>query len=209
MVTVRRSTEEMTNTSSLTRQNVAILERPTSVCDAVSTPADESTFEEARKKMQDNLNRILNYDKIEQVEEVASDVSAVSDVATCVSPVIETVSQCDEDIRPTSTTMQFGENDVDQMKMELQRGEESKETSYRLNFKGKMVVAIYALALAVIMTLIVLNTGILARLSTENEAKAAVLAEKQAVVMELSEQIEAKSDEYVIEKVTGWGWEKR
>ena len=206
MVTVRRTTEEMTRMNNSSRQSVALLERTAPVYDASSESVTEAEYVDAKRLMRDNLNKILNYDKVEVVEDAVVE-EALTEEAVLTETIVD---QNSEDIRPTSTTMQFSiDSDVDEMKREMNKADTATQSVSRFSVKGKMVIAIYALAIAVIMTLIVLNTGILAKLSMANEAKAAVLAEKQAAVVDLDEQIASKSDDYIIEKVTGWGWVKR
>ena len=69
--------------------------------------------------------------------------------------------------------MQFGE-DIDQIRheMNIKREEQVKPS---LNNRGKLAITLYALVVTVILALIVLNTGVLAKLSNLNQAKSAEL----------------------------------
>lgn len=106
----------------------------------------------------------------------------------------------DEDVSPTSTTMQFGVGETESVIKDLTKTRESEKNSYKLNAKGKIVVALYAVAVMVILALIVLNTGVLATLKRSNAALvedvAAVAAEYNKLVAEIDT---VSSDEYVID----------
>ena len=191
MVITRRSSETACSYErSSAKGGVQILERPRAVGQTASAASE--TQDQAKERMQRNLDRLLNYDRYaeQQVENVATQQdSAQSQYA-------------DEDIRPTSTTMQFGD-DIDQIREEMVKNSavEEEEGSYRLNAKGKLAVILYSLAVAVILALIVLNTGVLATLSGTAEAKAAELD----VVMERYSAIESEikeisSSDYIIEQ---------
>jgi hypothetical protein len=76
---------------------------------------------------------------------------------------------------------------------------EEEQLSYHLNRKGKFVVALYSLAVAVIMALIVLNTGVLAGLRTSNQAKVDLLNQKVAEYNAINQEIESiSSNDHVI-----------
>ena len=86
------------------------------------------------------------------------------------------------------------------MYKEMNRASEQTSEGYKLNTKGKIVVAIYAVIVTLIFALIVVNTGVLTVLSRANEVKAGELAEKQAEFSALTSEIESiSSNEYVLE----------
>lgn len=166
MVTTRRSNESYFDKLGENRGGVALLERE-------KTPTDYNEFtnidkkeeinvDEARQKMQQNLQKLLNYDRYSET---------VEDVAPVQEEVVPEMDVNNEDIRPTSTTMQFGTDDVDTMYNELKENKESNKESYKLNNKGKFLIALYALAVVVVLALIIINTGILSRLDASNVAK--------------------------------------
>ncbi len=200
MLTVRRSTNEVNSFSDYTANGgVALLEK-NQVKTYEDTTLDNESFEQAKERMQRNLDRILNYDKY-ATEEISMTQSSVATPIQEVEPTTEVeINQCDEDIRPTSTTMQFGDGDIEQMRNEMNRAEEKESTGFRLNSKGKMVVILYALAMAVIMTLIVINTGILTRLGNANAQKAQVIESQVAQLESISAEIENVSNsDYTID----------
>ena len=68
MVTTRRSTESVMSADRDRNGGVALLERP--IANEVIAPNREENLEEARERMQRNLDKLLNYDRAaEQVEE--------------------------------------------------------------------------------------------------------------------------------------------
>lgn len=180
--------------------------RPAQVFDEnFGTTVADGDLEEAKARMQKNLDRILNYDKYcveetieDNIAENIVEATAIKETEVVDEARVESVSE--EDINPTSTTMQFGDADNAQIFNDMARQKEEQSESYRLNAKGKLVVVLYAVAVALILTLIVLNTGVLAMLSKSQQETAAALSasvsEYNAVVAEIDA---VSSDENVIE----------
>ena len=189
MITTRRNGYEVANDSSA-RGGIDVLER--SYANVNSVAATTESDEQARAKMQENLDRLMNYDRYAEIE--------AEEQAVKTELVEEPVkAHTDDDIRPTSTTMQFGDGDVSQVYNDLEKSKERKE-SYKLNGKGKLVVALYALAVTVILALIVLNTGLLKALDGQVSALTATYAEKSASLAAQTAEIEAiSSDAYITE----------
>lgn len=215
MVTTRRS-EELTETSRSTSA-VDLLERkaPDMSEEYTNAPEREENLEEAKIRMQKNLDKLLNYDRYSEATEdvgVADVVDAPSEeraesvvysepdenIVSASEMGADVIS--DDDIRPTSTTMQFGEGNAEPVLNDMAKQKEEQHESYRLNAKGKFVVALYAVAVALILTLIVLNTGVLAVLSRSNFEYSAALSAKieeyNAVVKEIDA---ASSVDYIID----------
>ena len=150
--------------------------------------------------MQRNLDKLLNYDKVDTL-----DIEQVPDVIDMNVDLTEN----EEDIRPTSTTLQFNDGDVAEMYGEMDKSTAKKE-KYHLSSKGKLVVVLYSLVVAVIMALIMINTGVLASLSKTSEAKVNELNALASEYNTLSETVEnISSNEYVIEQATQLGMEPR
>ena len=181
MVDIRRSSVDILAQS---RESVALLERKPEV-QASTAPVVEETYEQQQQRMQKNLERLLNYDRY---TETNMD-TAVQEEVVVDSAVVAPVNQ-EEDIRPTSTTMQFGDGDIDQMYKEMATAKK-REKEYSLNAKGKFVIALYSLAVTIIFALIILNTGVLASLSGVKEAKAQTLSGLQAERYALEQQIDS------------------
>ena len=132
---------------------------------------------------------ILNYDKPAAV--VDEPVQEIKEET--VAPVAEAQ---DEDIRPTTTTMQFGDADVNQMFNELR---EHEQTEKKTSAKTKFIVALYALAVTVIFALIIINTGVLSVIKSKSELKQAELDNAIAEYNAVSDELAAHGDDYVID----------
>lgn len=189
MVTTRRSTEMTSNSfeNASNRGGVDLLERPQIVAQVQQTEIETNSISQA-EKMQRNLYNLLNYDRFTEENMQVQQVEATEEV----------VDVADEDIRPTSTTMQFGD-DIDQIREEMKKSAEMEETSYRLNAKGKIAVILYSLVVTVILALIVLNTGILATFSAKENAVSASLNEKVMEYNQVMSNIQdISSPDYII-----------
>ncbi len=199
MVTVRRSTEDSSLFAQQGRSAIGLLEREP-VNTAVPMRSDASgaeTVEQAKERMQRNLDKLLNYDKVDE--------SVIEDVPDVIEMNNFDDKQNEEDIRPTSTTLQFNDVDVNEMYNEMDRTAVKKE-SYHLSSKGKLVIVLYALAVAVIMALIMINTGVLASLSRTNEAKTDELNGLVSEYSTLTETVsEISSNEHVIDMASEIG----
>ena len=199
MVTARRSNDNVNSSYEVraTKGGVDLLERPRSYSEYTAPVSPKSEDYDAQKeRMQRNLDKLLNYDRYaEQQAEIEAEVNNVINA--------DTSSLADEDIRPTSTTMQFGD-DIDQIREEMKQASTlvvDESSSYRLNGKGKLAVILYSLAVTIVLALIVLNTGVLARLSNSNTAKSAMLNETIARYDAIQSQIDSISDSDYIANV--------
>ncbi len=188
MITTRRSGNVRIESYSAGNGNVAVLERPVSSYNDYVNPAPEVKDEDlakAKERMQSNLAKLMNYDKASEEKATV----AVETAPVVEERVVETVAQSvstDEDIKPTSTTMQFGDGDLDQMYKEMNVKTEEK-VNYRLNAKGKIAVVLFSLITAVILALIIVNTGLLANLkrtNTETQTKLDQLVETYSEISE-------------------------
>lgn len=201
MITTKRNVNGRSESYARSNTAVGILERevPTDFSEYKNPEVrTEENLDQAKIRMQNNLDKLLNYDRYqaEMVEEVATVADAPVSAPV---DVVQATTNSDEDIRPTSTTMQFGDGDLDQMYKEMNSKNTEKE-SYQLNAKGKLAVVLYSLAVAVILALIVLNTGVLAKLNNGNELRQAELNE--LVSYRASQQADIDSisnNDYVID----------
>lgn len=196
MITTRRADGNNVNVveNLSTNGNVALLERTNVQTSVIAEP----TMEEARAKMQENLAKLLNYDRYSEIHS-----SVVVEEKPAVEIQMEISNEeryyADEDIRPSSTTMQFGDGSIEKFKMDM-REQEQENTKYRLNGAGKMLVVLYALVVTVVLALIAINSGILTRLSGTVEAKAGELNAKVEAYNVLQQEIESiSSSEYIID----------
>ncbi len=193
MVTTRRSTVVMNNSfeNATNKGGVSLLERP-EICEEKAIQLDGDLAQTER--MQQNLQKLLNYDRFNE-ENMQQAV------------VEETVKDfADEDIRPTSTTMQFGDDNLEQIREEMRASVIVEDTNYRLNTKGKLAVMLYSLVVTVILALIVLNTGVLSRLSKTETAMVNNVNTKVAEYNTLMNEIDSiSSPEYVIDAAQNLG----
>lgn len=182
MVTTKRANDSMRIFE--TNSNVALLER-------AETPVNESvaakeTTEEARARMQRNLDKLLHYenytkDMTETAEPVKEEV-VETEKAAYAAPVADVVSAPEvntvenEDIMPTKTTLQFGNANDTELYNEAKNVVKAEKSSFKLNLKGKIVAALYVVAVAAIFTLIILNSGVISMLS-ERQANLAAKME--------------------------------
>ena len=188
MITARRESNGYYDSLSGKKGNVAVLEREEiGVCE--STENRSESIEDVRERMKKNLEMILNYDKPAAV--VDEPVQEIKEET--VAPVAEAQ---DEDIRPTTTTMQFGDADVNQMFNELR---EHEQTEKKTSAKTKFIVALYALAVTVIFALIIINTGVLSVIKSKSELKQAELDNAIAEYNAVSDELAAHGDDYVID----------
>ena len=104
------------------------------------------------------------------------------------APQMKEAAYSDEDIRPTTTTTQFIDGDP-QVFNDAAKSKEPDKAGYRLNGKGKLVVALYALVVAVILALIVLNTGVLRSLTADVNTLSETYAAKTAAIRAQNEII--------------------
>lgn len=195
MITTRRSGEVSYEQKAM-HGGVDLLEMPVAQANSV---VEDTDLSEAQERMRKNLNDLLNYDRFSE-ENVAE--SIVTD-----SVQIMERDFADEDIRPTSTTMQFGD-DIDSIRQEMNQ-ESAQKTSYRLNSKGKVALVLYSLVAMVILALIILNTGVLANLSNVKAAKVEQLSSlKQEYALQQENIAEISDPDYVIGQL-GEGWVKQ
>ena len=195
MITTRRSGEVSYEQKAM-HGGVDLLEMPVAQANSV---VEDTDLSEAQERMRKNLNDLLNYDRFSE-ENVAESI---------VTDSVQTMERdfADEDIRPTSTTMQFGD-DIDSIRQEMNQ-ESAQKTSYRLNSKGKVALVLYSLVAMVILALIILNTGVLANLSNVKAAKVEQLSSlKQEYALQQENIAKISDPDYVIGQL-GEGWVKQ
>lgn len=181
MITTRRSNGLQTES---TRGGLDLLERE-AVNYEQTAPERVESMDEAKARMQRNLDKLLNYDRYSEMEAEKSTV--IED-----APQIREAAYSDEDIRPTTTTTQFIDGDP-QIFNDAAKSKSDEHVGYKLNAKGKVVVVLYALVVAVILALIALNTGVLRTLSADVNslsatyaAKTAAIEQQNAIIAEIS-----------------------
>lgn len=195
MITTRRQNEYNVATEGvgMRSSSVDLLERkvPANTNAYASAAVKEESYEEAKERMQKNLDKLLNYDRYAEVSESTELLTEDVQVER---------AQNEDDIRPSSTTMQFGNDNIENIYQDINRQKEVQNESRHLSKKSKFVVMLYALTVAVIFALIVLNTGVLSRLSRQSEASAATLNSRVAQLDAINEEIDSiSSAEHIID----------
>ena len=197
MVTTRRSSEGMNNSfeNATNKGGVGLLERN----ETYAQQEVEVSSNDAQAERLSNLQKLLNYDRF---TEENMQQTIVEDVVT---------DFADEDIRPTSTTMQFGDDNLEQIREDMKSTATvvDEEVSYTLNTKGKLALILYSLVVTVILALIVLNTGILSRLSATETAMANTVNAKATEYSAIMNEIDnISSPEHVIDAAQNLGMNK-
>ncbi|MBQ7408071.1 MAG: hypothetical protein IJW13_02210 [Clostridia bacterium] len=120
------------------------------------------------------------------------------------------VRHYDDDLFPTTTTMQFGGKDRSYIYEDLNEresvAEDEEEASYKINTKGKIMIAVYALVVLTIFTLIIMNTRLIKNMNasiSEQEARIEALMEENQELMNEYEFVQ--SDEEVIRRAEEMG----
>lgn len=173
MVTTQRSN----NGSTITLERRTALEN-IGFADNNVEEVKEVKSSNSNERIRENLQRLMNYDRYSE---------QYSDVAVEDAPVHEEVASSDEDMRPTSTTMQFGGVNINEIHNEM-REEHSEKTAYRLQGKGKFAVILYSVMVAVVFALIVLNTGILSVLNGAKANAVTTLNDRSASYAQIVEE---------------------
>ena len=200
MVTTKRSDNSVNSFYSQSSVGVGLLERnaPVSYDDYVSDNVTrEESLAETKARMRRNLDMLLNYDK-------ASAAVATEEKIEEQQVVVNEASLQEEDIRPTGTTMQFGDIDIDQIRAEM-RTEEKEKRQYRLSGKGKMAIVLYALTVVVVLALIILNTGVLNSLNKQNIQSMSTVSQLETEIASLNSEIQNYNDDFVSKTAEDWG----
>lgn len=195
MVTTKRSENVEFSFNQSSTSNVGLLEKPMASANASqkTAPVIDDNMETAKVRMKKNLDMLLNYDK------VATESNATfADVEEKVETVIQASSVAqDEDIRPSVTTMQFGDIDIDEVRAEMKSNQEVK-SKYILSSKGKVAIILFSLFVVTLLALIIINSRALSSYEMGIAKAEAELNSSVAQYNALVEDIgEISSNEYV------------
>lgn len=202
MITTKRSGSETSFSQS--KSSVAVLEKSISSRDGfVSVPAKEESAAEASARMRENLQKLLNYDRYsETVKDSAPTIEKTIESERVEEVQIQENSYVDEDIRPTSTTMQFGDEADADIRNEVVSTKTEENHSFKLSLKGKIVIALYSVVVALVFALIIINTTMLARVRNDVSLKQEQFARTQTEyqlseerLQELESQVPQKAEE--------------
>ena len=125
------------------------------------------------------------------------------------SRVEERHVQINEDMMPSATTMQFEKENTEVFEDLRTKNKTREDKGYKFNTKAKLLVAVYSLVVAAILSLIVINSRMLKNLdnSIDNySSQVTDLSQRYTAVMEELDNV--MSDETIIEKAIEMGMEK-
>ena len=108
-----------------------------------------------------------------------------------------------EESTPSRTTMQFVEEEnLSRNPLEDYRGdfELEDDRKYRINTKGKVLIAVYAIVVAAIFALIILNTRLLKSMNTTISSEKSELESLKEITVQLSEELSVVSSDEEIER---------
>ncbi len=202
MITTRREVSDKSNTY-VTEQDRNIAVNSTF---AERTMSGETISDAERTRK--NLEYIMNYDRYiatEREEAVARVADAETDVVKdeVIAPEKEEAEVKLEDIEPSSTTMQFLNESTTELMGDIKK---EKKEAFHLTRKAKVMIALYAFAVTVIMALIVLNTTVLGNLSGMIKHKTSEYQSLKTSYEQVMDELENVSDEETIaEKATEFG----
>ena len=123
----------------------------------------------------------------------------------------QSVASNNVDLYPSPTTMQFVGKDRKYIYEDLNDNEsvevqEDDQSSYRINTKGKVMIAVYALVVLTIFSLIIMNTRLIKNMNTsinEQEARIEILQQENTALQAEYEIV--SSDEEVLRRAEAMG----
>ncbi len=130
--------------------------------------------------------------RIAQIEAPAYEQPAYEQAAY-EQPAQAYAEEASEDLTPTMTTIQYRTD----LYREEQRAATEEKKGYSMTAKGKLLMCVYAIVVAVVLALIIINTSVLNNLDSSIAAREAelssVAAQAQALQDEISELTSAES----------------
>ena len=165
----------------------------------VKTNVLEKENAEERQYAKDttNLDKILGMQDADDTKILGENVKAP-------------LREVDEDLIPSSTTMQFESDEDNDIYEEVRpKNETDLQKKYKINTKGKVLIAVYALVIATILSLIVINSRMLKSLDNSISGYAGKITELTEQYTNVNAELDyVKSDEVIIEKAEAMGMVK-
>lgn len=115
------------------------------------------------------------------------------------APSIEKEPELNDDLMPSELTRNFGK-DRTMLNDYREESETGVVKKFKINAKAKVFIAVYAVVIATIFALIILNTTLLKRLDNAVAAKQSQISVMQAENLELNKTLGYVSDDAVIEQ---------
>ncbi len=137
--------------------------------------------------------------------------TSTADFEEMITNSADSVYSGETDLYPSSTTMQFSSKkdrryvyeDFNDNEVSV---EEEDESAYKINTKGKIMIAVYALVVLTIFSLIIMNTRLIKNMSTsinEQEARIEALQEENQTLRAEFEKVSA--DETIVRYADSMG----
>ena len=197
MITTRRNSERTVTTVANFEDIIRKMDTPARAMDEYQISEQVENEQAKARRFNDAIaknfeNLLYFHGEKEVVEEAPVEVEAV---ATTAEP-----TQVEEaDLCPSSTTMQFREEDA---AVEIYHDIKREATaSYKINTKGKLLIAVYTLVIVTLFALIMLNTRALKTLDQDIAQMNSEVVSLQTQAAELGEEVEyLSSNENIIDR---------
>ena len=195
MITTRRNSERTVTTVANFEDIIRKSNATTRALDEYDVSEQMENEQAKARRFNDaiakNFENLLYFRSESDVAEVSTETEAI---ATTVEPELE-----DADLCPSSTTMQFREEDAAvEIYHDIKR---DAATSYKINTKGKLLIALYSLVIVTLFALIMLNTRALKSLDHDIAQMNSEVVSLQAQAVELGEEVEyLSSNENIIDR---------
>ena len=126
--------------------------------------------------------------------------AALDSARVAAAPVKES-----EDLKPSSTTMQFSMKESTDIYEEI-RPKNDEEKDYKINTKGKVLIAVYAIVVLTVFSLILLNSRMLRNLDRSIESYASRVETLTEEYAEAKGELDfVSSDETILSKAEEMG----
>ena len=158
-----------------------------------------------------NLDKILHYERYRGNEQSAAE-NYVEPIKTA-APLRNEFSapereefreETSEYLRPSSTTMQFGTSEENDVYEDVAYDRQSEKEEFKLSNKGKILIAVYSLVVAIILSLIVINSRMLKSLDKSISSNVTEIESLTAQLTKVTEECNRIMSE---EEVAKWAAE--
>ena len=155
-------------------------------------------------------NKSQNFEKIKNYEKYLDDTRIPAmDEEVLTATDNESTTYAREDIMPSATTMQFSSEQDEDVYEEIKNDKIDEDKKYRINTKGKVLIAVYAIVIATIFSLIILNAKMLKNIDGTIENYSSQITELNERNDSLAKEYDhVRSNDVVISKAESMGMKK-
>ena len=125
--------------------------------------SEEQKAAQFNAQIRENYKRLISKDRPEVQETAENRAFSGQELLRQYAPVTE------EELKPTPTTMQFIGMEKDEFELKRPSEDTKESVKFRLSAKAKLFIVIYTAVIALLFTLIVLNTKALSSLNADIE----------------------------------------